>query len=74
MLSNTAFLKGNYTRSVVSTVTETEDLEQQTYCHESLEAAIAAPVPSTIDDDDVLYRGRYGGADLRQRNLSKDQR
>jgi hypothetical protein len=66
MLPNTAFLKCNYTRSVFSTVTETEDREQQTYRHESLEAAIIAPVPSTVDDDDTLYHRRHSSADLRQ--------
>src|SRR6266702_624292 len=72
MLPNTAFLKCNYTGSVVSTVAETE--EQQTYCHQSLEPAIIAPVPSTIDNDDALHNRRHSSADLRQRSLSKDQR
>jgi hypothetical protein len=55
MLSNTAFLKCNYTRSVVNTVTETEDREQ-TYRHEPLEVAIIAPIPSTTEHDGAFDR------------------
>ena len=52
--------------------------ERQTYNHEPLEAAIMAPLPSTIGGHDALYHRdkhrRHSGANLRQLNLSKDQR
>ena len=69
MLPNMAFLKCNYTRTVVSsTLGATE--EQQTYNHEPRKAGIMAPLPPTIGGQDALYQRdkhrKHSGANLRQ--------